>query len=217
MPALNHDRAVAQPRERRGLLEGAAVGLDGRRRHRDDRLHRSRPPQQALGEAAGRRDDPTRGFARADTTSTSSALLSRQRSAERRLRGTGALAPGSPQAAAFEVRDHAAVVPVSGGDHIAVGPFGDLLAQRVSLDLIENALEIREVPLELDVVLAGAQDAVVVALDQDLAGLRRAGFEVPRRECLEVQLAVTAGEAGGLDLVVGGIGVCLSGRPGCAR
>src|SRR4029077_20521521 len=71
----------------------------------------------------------------------------------------------------------------------------------VALDEVEHRVEVAEVALQLDVVLAGPQDAVVSPLDQNLRRAGRARLEVTRGDREVCDPAILAGEAGLLPLL----------------
>ena len=73
-------------------------------------------------------------------------------------------------------------------------------APRLARDDVEHRVEVREVAAQLEVVLAGPQHAVVLALDEDLRRAGGARLEVARRDREQRQLAVAAGEARRLEL-----------------
>ena len=57
--------------------------------------------------------------------------------------------------------------------------FDEAGADIVPLHQIQNGIEVAEIPLQLDVVLARLQDAVVTPFDEDLTRSCGAGLQVP--------------------------------------
>ena len=81
------------------------------------------------------------------------------------------------------------------GHDIAVGGFRQPGPLAIVPDQFENLTEVAEVAPELDVVLAGAKDPVVAALDQYLSGARGARLQVARRDREVSNPPVETGEA----------------------